>query len=103
LKWWYREVVIMPKDKRYWYGKCGHVLGEIKVVVYGDRQVKALAVYEQSLEVPPVVTPEIRCTAVGSLDGIRCTKCGRRRDWIIGQDAVDSLLEQRHQPLPSDV
>lgn len=92
----------MPKDKRYWLGKCGHVVGEIKPVVYGSRTVKALAVYEQSLPQAPTETPELRATAIGSLDHIRCTICGSTRDWIIGEDAIDELVS-RHHSLPAVV
>ncbi len=93
----------MPKDKRFWFGKCGHVLGEIRTVVYGKREVKALAVYEQSLAAVPSETPVVRAVAIGSLDRIRCTMCGETRDWIIGEDAIESLLEHHHQALPEVV
>lgn len=85
----------MPaNERRLWAGKCGHILGEIKRVVLGEHRVRALMLYEMSVLQAPEVMPLLRGKVIGSMDAIRCTICGRERDWILGEDAMQELLSR---------
>lgn len=69
-------------------------MGEIKKVTVGQNRVRALMLYEVSVEqnnVPPSL-PALRGKVVGSMEEIQCTICKYKRDWIIGQDGMQELL-----------
>ena len=69
-------------------------MGEIKKVTVGGSRVRALMLYEVSVEhddVPPTL-PALRGRVVGSVEEIQCTICKYKRDWIIGQDGMQELL-----------
>jgi hypothetical protein len=73
-------------------------MGEVRRVVVSKGPVRALMLYEQSLATVgavPAGVPTLRGRVVGSMDAIRCTVCGRVKDWIIGEDAIAELLEHR--------
>ena len=85
-------------DRRYWPSpqEDKHILGEIKRVTVGQVQVRALILYENSVGrgcEPPEET-SLRGKVIGSMDAIRCTICGRVHDWLIGQDAMNELIER---------
>ena len=85
-------------DRRFWPRpeEDRHILGEIQYVTFGQAQVKALMLYEQSVGrgcEPPEDTP-LRGKLIGGMNAIHCTICGRVHDWIIGQDAVNELLSK---------
>lgn len=85
----------MPANEhRFWICEHGHLLGEIKSIVVNGRNVRALMLYEQSvyLNELPAEMPVLRGKVIGSMDAIRCTICGRTRDWIIGEDGMQALL-----------
>lgn len=85
----------MPaNERRLWWCPKGHVMGEVKKLTVGQHKVRALMLYEKSLEaadVPPSL-PALRGKVIGSMDDICCTLCGRTRDWVIGQDGIEGLL-----------
>lgn len=85
----------MPaNERRLWWCPKGHIMGEIKKIKVGEHTVRALMLYERSLEpaeVPPAM-PALRGKVIGSMDAIRCTICEHTRDWIIGADGLKELL-----------
>lgn len=87
----------MPaNERRLWWCPKGHIMGEVKKVTVGQHRVRALMLYEQSVEsanVPPAL-PALRGKVIGSMDDICCTLCGRTRDWIIGEDGMQELLSR---------
>lgn len=85
----------MPaNERRLWFCEKGHVLGEVRRIEVNDRNVRALMLYEHSFHSDnlPAEMPELRGKVIGSMDAIRCTICGRTRDWIIGEDGMQALL-----------
>ena len=85
----------MPaNERRFWRAGCGHILGETKRVASGTGTARALMLYESSVEQEPAELPPLRGRVIGSMDAIRCTLCGRQRDWIIGEDALSGLIER---------
>lgn len=95
----------MPaNDRRLWPNKKihQHVLGEIRYVLSGQRRVRALMLYETSVEREqiPDDLPPLRGRVIGDQDQIRCTICKRPvADWLIGEDALDALLERVMKPV----
>lgn len=90
----------MPaKERRFWKCANGHVIGEVKYLVFGARRARALMLYEESAAEPPAELPRLRLRLIGDADEIACTVagCGCRRDWHIGQDALDELLSNRDE------
>ncbi len=88
----------MPaNERRLWWCPKGHIMGEIKRVVVGEHQVRALMLYEKSVEQAdvPASLPALRGKVIGSMDDIQCTVCNHKRDWIIGQDGMQELLSHR--------
>lgn len=85
------------KERRFWKCRNGHIVGEVKKLVFGERRVRALMLYEQSAAEPPAELPPVRLRLIGDADAIACTvpECGCQRDWHIGQDALDELLSMR--------
>jgi hypothetical protein len=82
----------------------GHIVGEIKSVTVGSGRVRALMLYEMSLEKDdvPDELPALRGKVIGSMDDIRCTICGHKRDWMIGEDGMQQLLksvERMHEKI----
>jgi hypothetical protein len=86
-------------------GKAGHVLGikvrvrveaEIrgrKKVYYVDRLIKLRNAIDPQAEQPAEV--EVDCEIEGTTYDIRCTVCGARRTWWMGEAALDRFLEGR--------
>jgi len=95
----------MPaNERRFWPqpGKDRHILGEVKRIKVGERDILALMLYETSVgrgDMPAEMLV-LRGKVIGSMDAIRCTICGRVHDWIIGEDAMDALLSSvlSHNP-----
>lgn len=90
----------MPaKERRFWKCDNGHVIGEVKHVVMGDRRIRALMLYEHSTEKQPAELPPLRLRLIGDAEQIGCTVlgCGCVRDWHIGQDALDELMSKRKE------
>jgi hypothetical protein len=57
---------------------------------------RGLMLFEQSaMEMPANELPLLRGRLFGDMKEIRCTICGRLRDWSIGEDALNELLERR--------
>ena len=74
-----------------------HVLGEIKIIYVGEAKIRALMLYEQSVErdAIPEEMPPLRGRLVGEMDDIHCTICGRSvGDWLVGEDAMMALLSR---------
>jgi hypothetical protein len=89
----------MPaNDRRYWPRpeQDHHILGEVKRIKVGRTEVLALMLFEssQGRGNEPAEDLPLRGRPIGSMDAIRCTICGKVHDWIIGQDAMDELLER---------
>lgn len=85
----------MPSNERKLkWCKHGHVIGEIKKITFGETRVRALMLYEQSVELcdVPDELPPLRARLVGSSSEITCTICKATLDWIIGQDAFNELM-----------
>ena len=85
----------MPaNERRLWWCPKGHIMGEIKRVQVGEHRVRALMLYETSVDAldVPASLPALRGRVVGSMDEIQCTICKHKRDWIIGQDGMQELL-----------
>lgn len=86
-------------------GKTGHVLGisvrvrveaEIrgrKRVYYVDRLMKLRNAIDVQAEEPAEV--EVDCEIEGTTYDIRCTVCGARRTWWMGEAALARFLEGR--------
>lgn len=88
----------MPaNERRFWPRpqEDPHILGEIKRIKVGEYVVRALMLYETSVARgdEPAALPVLRGRVIGSMDVIQCTICGRVHDWIIGEDAMLSLME----------
>lgn len=96
----------MPaNDRRLWPNEKTHqhVLGEIRHVMIGERRVRALMLYEMSVErdAVPKELPRLRGRLTGGdMDEIYCTICKRPvADWLIGDDAMEALLERVIKPV----
>lgn len=82
--------------RQFWWcgGKegCGHVVGEIghKDLQEGGR-VKALLVYETSLEAPPDNVPAVRALVITGYD-MQCTIDHAKFDWYPSIMALRRLL-----------
>ena len=82
--------------RRFWWcgGKegSGHVVGEIshKDLQEGGR-VKALLVYETSLEAPPEDVPPMRGVVVTGYD-LQCTMCKAQFEWYPNIASLKRLL-----------
>lgn len=95
----------MPAGERRLWPRTdvhAHVLGEVVWVYVGQTRVRALALYETSVERDqvPDVMPDLRVEAIiGDSDRIACTICGRPvADWHIGEDAMEALLNRIVSP-----
>jgi hypothetical protein len=91
----------MPANERRFWPRQEvhvHVLGEVVWTHVGQTWVRALALYEESVErdALPETLPTLRCNAmIGDSDGIFCTICERPiTDWKIGEDTLDALLNR---------
>jgi len=89
----------MPANERRLWPRPAiheHVLGEVKFVFIGQSRVRALMLYEHSVDrnAVPDEMPQIRGRLTGGdMDEIRCTICKRPvADWHIGEDAMEALL-----------
>jgi hypothetical protein len=74
-----------------------HVLGEVRRIFIGQTEVRALMLYEQSVERDqvPAELPALRGKLIGDMDAICCTVCGQSvADWHIGEDAMEALLNR---------
>jgi len=91
-------------ERRLWWCRKGHILGEIKHVQVGRHRVRALMLYEQSvtLEGLPSELPVLRGRVTGGMDAIQCTLCHAERDWVVGEDALNALLEGRRARLEAE-
>ena len=88
----------MPaNERRLWWCPKGHIIGEINKVTVGGHRLRALMLYEHSVEPAnvPLSLPALRGKVIGSMDDICCTLSGRTRDWIIGEDGIKELLQNR--------
>lgn len=86
-------------------GKAGHVLGvsvrvkvEVKIrgqkrIYYIDRLMKLRNAIDPQAEEPAEV--EVDCEVEGTTYDIRCTVCGARRTWWMGEAALTRFLEGR--------
>lgn len=87
----------MPaSERRFWWCKKGHIMGEIKTVAVSGGRVRALMLYETSIALQDVPDdlPPLRARIIGSAEQIKCTfpGCDHTRDWIIGEDGMRQLL-----------
>jgi hypothetical protein len=84
-------------ERRLWWCRHGHVLGEVKHALVGQRRVRALMLYEVSvlLENVPAELPTLRGRVTAGMDDIRCTICGAVKSWEVGEDALEALFERR--------
>jgi hypothetical protein len=96
----------MPaNERRLWPAekKHTHVLGEVRYVMNGQTRVRALMLYERSVErdaVPKELPPLRGRLTGGDMDEIYCTICHRPvADWLIGDDAMEALLERVIKPV----
>jgi hypothetical protein len=86
-------------------GKTGHVLGisarvrvEVEIrgrkrVYYVDRLMKFRNAIDPQAEQPAEV--EVDCEIEGTVYDIRCTVCGMRRTWWMGEAGLERFLEGR--------
>jgi hypothetical protein len=81
-------------ERKLKWCKHGHIVGEVKKVTFGTRRVKALMLYEQSVELEdvPEELPPLRARLIGSAADVTCTICKATLEWIIGQDTFDALM-----------
>jgi hypothetical protein len=90
----------MPANERRFWPRPEvhhHVLGEVVNVYIGQTRVRALALYETSLERDryPDTLPVLRGKLIGDMDEIACTICGQPVvDWHIGEDAMEILISR---------
>lgn len=92
----------MARNKqRFWRFSCGHIGGEIQMARMGSGRMRILLLYEQSQKTRPGCRPALRGRLLGTMYDIRCTICGCIRDWVIGDDALQELLERRKSRLKS--
>jgi hypothetical protein len=88
----------MPaSERRFWPRPVvhEHVLGEVVFVYLGQTRIRALMLYEHSVERDhaPLALPELRGRLIGDMDDIICTICGRPvANWHLGEDALEALL-----------
>ena len=87
----------MPaNERRFWWCQRGHIMGEVQRVTYGAGKVRALMLYEQSVDKDnvPDELPPLRGRVIGDMDQIACTypNCGHTRDWHIGEDAYQQMM-----------
>lgn len=93
------ECRVMPaNERRFWVGKCGHVMGEIRRVMVGEHhKVRALWLYRHSVREANDVSEELppkRMLIIGTVNEIECTICGCTRDWILGEDGLKQILDE---------
>lgn len=86
-------------ERRFWPRPeaHAHVLGEVRHAFIGQNRVRALMLYEQSVERDqvPADLPVLRGKVIGDVDEITCTICGKSvADWHIGDDALEALLNR---------
>lgn len=77
----------MPRrERKFWppVTKHRHILGDVRPVMHGIKEISALYLYESSIcrDDEPVDEPVVRIVAaIGACTGIRCTICGEFVDW----------------------
>jgi hypothetical protein len=85
-------------------GKTGHVLGisvRVKIEAQGgrrvhvDRLIKFRQAIDTDAEQPDAV--DVDCEIEGTVYDIRCSVCGARRTWWMGEAALERLLERRQR------
>ena len=84
----------MPSDDlRAWQCPNGHVLGVVKRKANHGTQ---LLLYRRAVDGQMERPREVDVMAVveGSVMDIRCDICGEMRTWVIGQEALERLLER---------
>lgn len=90
----------MPANERRFWPRPDvhdHVLGEVVYVFIGQTRVRALALYETSVEREqvPEELPPLRGKVIGDVDAIVCSICGTPvADWHIGEDAMEILINR---------
>ena len=90
----------MPAHERRFWPRADvhqHVLGELAHVYIGQTRVRALMLYEISVERDqvPAELPILRGKVIGDMDQLSCTLCGRPvADWHIGEDAIEALINR---------
>lgn len=87
----------MPaSERRMWKCPRGHVIGEVKYLTRDKGvRVRALMQYDRSETKLPDELPALRAKLIGDAYDVRCTICGTVRDWYMGEDAINELLEKR--------
>lgn len=91
---------LMPaSERRFWPRPDvhAHVLGEVVHVFIGQTRVRALALYETSVQrdLVPAELPSLRGKVIGDVDAITCSICGQPvADWHIGEDAMEVLISR---------
>ena len=85
----------MPANERK-FKSCqnGHVIGEIKRIIYYGANVKSLLLFNQSIAGPdvPEELPPLRAKIIGSAIELCCTICASKVNW--GQEAFDALMSR---------
>lgn len=90
----------MPANERRFWPRPDvhrHVLGELAHMYIGQTRVRALMLYETSVERDqvPAELPSLRGKVIGDVDGLICTLCGESvADWHIADDAMEALISR---------
>lgn len=90
----------MPANERRFWPRLDvhrHVLGELAYMYIGQTRVRALMLYETSVERDqiPAELPTLRGKVIGDVDGLVCTLCGKSvADWHISDDAIEALISR---------
>lgn len=84
-------------ELKIWRCPQGHGLGVVK---RNGRGIYQLLLYRHAIEaVGELGQVDVMAVVEGSVMDIRCDICGEMRTWVIGQEALERLLEGRGRTL----
>jgi hypothetical protein len=84
---------------KQWKCPKGHILGVVERASFTTQaghcgHVSRLMLYRQAISVDLGVEVDVIAAVEGTALNVRCSICGEVRPWIIGEDAVQRLLEK---------
>lgn len=84
---------------KQWKCPNGHILGVVERASFTTQaghcgHVSRLMLYRQAINVDLGVEVDVIAAVEGTALNVRCSICGEVRPWIIGEDAVQRLLEK---------
>lgn len=73
----------------------GHTLGEVSLSLNrkSDFRIRRLSLYRHADQPDDIIA-----VITGPADEITCSICGYKRDWFIGDEGIQSILDARNIP-----